>query len=187
MIIRVSYKSTHIPSLNHPHPHSHSNSQSRPFHRRTLLYKTPFSPTISLVLRNQSTPSTPTTPRRTKTRASIPREVEGKGELLIPTHCSSSSWFNCFVPWKKMVLIDQHVLWTFFASLLGFVLLYTLRRNSSKRTTNKKNFPEECAEESFADGVCRPVNGSGTDVIIVGAGVAGSALAYTLGKVKFSC
>jgi squalene monooxygenase len=86
-----------------------------------------------------------------------------------------------------MALIDQHVLWTFFASLLGFVLLYTLRRNSSKRTTNKKNFPEECAEESFADGECRPVNGSGTDVIIVGAGVAGSALAYTLGKVKFSC
>ncbi|XP_059437374.1 squalene epoxidase 3-like [Corylus avellana] len=182
-MIQVSYKSTHIPSLNHPHPHSHSNSQSRPFHRRTLLYKTPFPPTISLVLRNLSTPSTPTTPRRTKTRASIPREVEGKGVLLIPTHCSSSSssWFHYFVLWKKMVLIDQHVLWTFFASLLGFVLLYTLRRNSSKRTI-KKNFPEECAEESFADRECRPVNGSGTDVIIVGAGVAGSALAYTLGK-----
>ena len=86
-----------------------------------------------------------------------------------------------------MVLIDQHVIWTFFASLLAFVLLYTLRRNSTKRTTKEKNFPEECAEKSFADGECRPVNGSGTDVIIVGAGVAGSALAYSLGKVKFSC
>lgn len=78
-----------------------------------------------------------------------------------------------------MVVVDQHVLWTFFASLLGFVLLYTLRRNSNKRTTTNKNFPEECAKEGFADGECRP---SDTDVIIVGAGVAGSALAHTLGK-----
>jgi len=88
-----------------------------------------------------------------------------------------------------MVVVDQHVLWTFFASLLGFLLLDTLRRNSNthgdKRTTKKKNFPEECAKESSADGECRPVNVSGTDVIIVGAGVAGSALAYALGKVKF--
>ncbi|KAE8010406.1 hypothetical protein FH972_006777 [Carpinus fangiana] len=133
---------------------------------------------------------TPITPRRTKTRASIPTEVEGKGELFIPAHCSSSSsssWFgHCFVPRKEMVVIDQHVLWTFFASLFGFVLLYTLRRNNNsngnKIKTKKMTFPKECAKESFPDGECRPVNGSGTDVIIVGAGVAGSALAYTLGK-----
>jgi squalene monooxygenase len=89
-----------------------------------------------------------------------------------------------------MVVIDQHVLWTFFASLFGFVLLYTLRRNNNsngnKIKTKKMTFPQECAKESFPDGECRPVNGSGTDVIIVGAGVAGSALAYTLGKVSFA-
>ncbi|XP_059437996.1 squalene epoxidase 3-like [Corylus avellana] len=133
---------------------------------------------------------TPITPRRSKTRASIPPEVEGKGELFIPAHCcccsSSSSWFHCFVRKKEMFVIGQHVLWTFFASLFGFVLLYTLRRNNNsnanKRKTKKMTFPQECAKESFPDGKCRPVNGSGTDVIIVGAGVAGSALAYTLAK-----
>ncbi|XP_059439655.1 squalene epoxidase 3-like [Corylus avellana] len=85
-----------------------------------------------------------------------------------------------------MSVIHQHVLWTFFASLFGFVLLYTLRRtnnsNANKRKTKKMTFPQECAKESFPDGECRPVNGSGTDVIIVGAGVAGTALAYTLAK-----
>ncbi|XP_062144745.1 squalene monooxygenase SE1-like [Alnus glutinosa] len=83
-----------------------------------------------------------------------------------------------------MVVVDQHVLWTFFASLFGFLLLYTLRcnNNSNKTKTKKNNFPQESAKETFADGECRSVNGSGTDVIIVGAGVVGSALAYTLGK-----
>jgi hypothetical protein len=86
-----------------------------------------------------------------------------------------------------MVVVNQHVLWTFFASLFGFLLLYTLRcnNNSNKTKTKKNNFPQESAKETFADGECSPVNGSGTDVIIVGAGVVGSALAYTLGKVRF--
>lgn len=83
--------------------------------------------------------------------------------------------------------IDQHVLWTFFASLLGFVLLYTLRRrncsNANKKELMNKSYPEECAKQSFSDGESRPLEGSGTDVIIVGAGVAGAALAHTLGMV----
>ncbi|KAG6646851.1 squalene epoxidase 3-like isoform X2 [Carya illinoinensis] len=85
-----------------------------------------------------------------------------------------------------MIVVDQHLIWTFFASLFCFVLLYTLRRrnssNANKIKPKKKNFPEDCANQRLADTECRLVDGSGTDVIIVGAGVAGAALAYTLGK-----
>ncbi|XP_042992528.1 squalene epoxidase 3-like isoform X2 [Carya illinoinensis] len=86
-----------------------------------------------------------------------------------------------------MMAIDQHMLWGgFFASLFGFVLLYSLRRrncsSANKKQLKRKSFPEVCAKQSFSDGESRPLEGSGTDVIIVGAGVAGAALAYTLGK-----
>ncbi|KAG6645818.1 hypothetical protein CIPAW_08G149600 [Carya illinoinensis] len=86
-----------------------------------------------------------------------------------------------------MMAIDQHMLWgAFFASLFGFVLLYSLRRrncsSANKKQLMKKSFPEVCAKQSFSDGESRQLEGSGTDVIIVGAGVAGAALAYTLGK-----
>lgn len=39
-------------------------------------------------------------------------------------------------------------------------------------------------EKAFAEEECRLAD-SGTDVVVVGAGVAGAALAYTLGKVRF--
>ncbi|XP_041020502.1 squalene epoxidase 3-like [Juglans microcarpa x Juglans regia] len=82
--------------------------------------------------------------------------------------------------------IDQHVLWAFFASLFGFVLLYSLRpwncSNTNKKQLKKKSFPDECVKQSFSGGESRPLEGSSTDVIIVGFGVAGAALAYTLGK-----
>uniref|UniRef100_A0A2N9FZK8 Squalene monooxygenase n=1 Tax=Fagus sylvatica TaxID=28930 RepID=A0A2N9FZK8_FAGSY len=84
-----------------------------------------------------------------------------------------------------MVVIDQHVVWTFFASLFGFVLLYIICRNNNanNRKLKKKTFPEEqCDKNSSTDGECRHVSGSDTDIIVVGAGVAGSALAYTLAK-----
>lgn len=94
-----------------------------------------------------------------------------------------------------MVAIDPYVVWTFFASLLGFLLLSVLRRRNygnataqdkgkvkNKNNTSDNHISEECVKSS-GDGECRPEYGSGTDVIIVGAGVAGSALAHTLGKV----
>lgn len=94
-----------------------------------------------------------------------------------------------------MVAIDLYVVWTFFASLLGFLLLSVLlHRNygnataqdegkmKNKNKTGENHVSEECVKSS-GDGECRPEYGSGTDVIIVGAGVAGAALAHTLGKV----
>ncbi|KAM4128176.1 hypothetical protein ACJW30_02G146900 [Castanea mollissima] len=80
-----------------------------------------------------------------------------------------------------------HLLWTFFATLSGFVLLYIIRRNNNanNRKLKKKNSPQQCDNNcSFSDRDSRHVNGSNSDTngIIIGAGVAGAALAYTLGK-----
>jgi hypothetical protein len=60
-------------------------------------------------------------------------------------------------------------------SLLFVFVVYGLEINDcvniSSATENEKLFPQELASESI-------------DIIIVGTGVAGSALVYTLGKVS---
>lgn len=90
-----------------------------------------------------------------------------------------------------MAVIDKHVLWTFFASLFGVVLLYIIRCNNNANSgkLKKKNFPQQCNNNnSFIDREFRHVSGSDsdTDVVVVSAVVAGAALPYTLGKVQFS-
>ncbi|GMI87947.1 DROUGHT HYPERSENSITIVE 2, SQUALENE EPOXIDASE 1 [Hibiscus trionum] len=72
------------------------------------------------------------------------------------------------------------------ASLMGLVFLYnTLLTRLFKKT---KTSSSSCSSMAFPGGNCSQktrngeVDGSTTDIIIVGAGVAGSALAYTLGK-----
>ncbi|KAJ6296548.1 hypothetical protein OIU78_022297 [Salix suchowensis] len=66
------------------------------------------------------------------------------------------------------------------AFLFGFAVLYSSRRRekikASEKTPTKKNL------KSSGNGVCRSNFAGNTDVIIVGAGVAGSALAYALAK-----
>ncbi|KAG2694499.1 hypothetical protein I3760_08G147700 [Carya illinoinensis] len=185
-VSRCSYKSTHS------HAQLHSQSQPYLLHHRCVvisLYKASLPPKFSLVLHNKSSPHTSILLRRTRTRAGIASMVEGETEDLTQPICSSSflsSGSHCLIPLKIMMAIDQNVLWAFFASLFGFVLLYSLRRrncsNPNKKQLKKKSFPEDCAKQSFSDGESCPLEDSGTDVIIVGAGVAGAALAYTLGK-----
>ncbi len=147
-------------------------------HRSAIsLYKNPFPPIISLINATIKSSPTATTPTRTRTTKEV--------ERLIPTQFSSFG-SHCLVQNKTMVVIDQHVVWTFFASLFGFVLLYIICRNNNanNRKLKKKTFPEEqCDKNSSTDGECRHVSGS--DIVVVGAGVAGSALAYTLAKVHF--
>ncbi|KAJ6761552.1 SQUALENE MONOOXYGENASE [Salix koriyanagi] len=66
------------------------------------------------------------------------------------------------------------------AFLFGFVVLYSSRRRekikASEKTRTKKKL------KSSGNGVCRSNFAGNTDVVIVGAGVAGSALAYALAK-----
>lgn len=91
-----------------------------------------------------------------------------------------------------VVVIDLYILGSFIASLLGcFVFLYNLRRMISKKSkaVMKYGSKEETAavksSSPVKNGRCRKAeDGRTTDVIIVGAGVAGAALAHTLGKVR---
>ncbi|KAL3843821.1 hypothetical protein ACJIZ3_001224 [Penstemon smallii] len=83
-----------------------------------------------------------------------------------------------------MMMIDQYILGSFVASLFGFVLLYKLRRKIKKPKSNSKiGNKNECINGSAADGGSQADSAGEVDVIIVGAGVAGAALAYTLGKI----
>lgn len=83
-----------------------------------------------------------------------------------------------------MVAIDPHVVWTFLASLLGFLLLSLLRRRNYGNATAKDKGNVKNKNKTSEDHVSEEcLKSSGTDVIIVGAGVAGAALAHTLGKV----
>ncbi|KAG8364171.1 hypothetical protein BUALT_Bualt19G0099300 [Buddleja alternifolia] len=80
-----------------------------------------------------------------------------------------------------MVMIDRYILGSFIASLFGFVLLYNLRKKISRKTKASKVVRrDECITSAAATG--RQDSGGDADIIIVGAGVAGAALAYTLGK-----
>ncbi|KAK6938539.1 hypothetical protein RJ641_032047 [Dillenia turbinata] len=88
-------------------------------------------------------------------------------------------------------MADQYIASAIIASLLGFVFLYIFnskkrgneRRKDSMQTTTTM-MRDECVKSTVTTtGECRSKNGDdAVDVIVVGAGVAGSALAHTLGK-----
>ncbi|XP_024982907.1 squalene epoxidase 3-like [Cynara cardunculus var. scolymus] len=83
---------------------------------------------------------------------------------------------------------NSYIVGTFFASFLGFVLLSVLRRRTSNSISHSKKITSgnNTTARNRSDptrGEFRPRLGSAdADVIIVGAGVSGAALAYTLGK-----
>ncbi|XP_075489237.1 squalene monooxygenase SE1-like isoform X2 [Primulina tabacum] len=78
---------------------------------------------------------------------------------------------------------DQYIFGGFFALLFGFVLLLILRRES-KRNVGSMRIGRKggCNESSEPGGGLTAEAGGEADIIIVGAGVAGAALAYTLAK-----
>lgn len=71
----------------------------------------------------------------------------------------------------------EYILGGIFAFLVGLFLYYG---SSSQKNDIKKNKVVTAKENEFLDGEFK--SKEETDVIIVGAGVAGAALAYTLGK-----
>ncbi|KAJ8769373.1 hypothetical protein K2173_002577 [Erythroxylum novogranatense] len=81
---------------------------------------------------------------------------------------------------------EKFVLGTILSSLFGFLILYTLYGTNCDNK-RKKRIETGCNDYAAAaerkTECCSPENASGSDVIIVGAGVAGAALAYALGKV----
>lgn len=76
-------------------------------------------------------------------------------------------------------MVDQYVIGGFIASVtLGLFLLRILGRKRKKQQVTSAR-SDQCLTRS-ENGACQ--NGS-ADVILVGAGVVGSALAYSLAKV----
>ncbi|KAK2981224.1 hypothetical protein RJ640_030613 [Escallonia rubra] len=72
---------------------------------------------------------------------------------------------------KKMVIVDKYIVGTFFASLLGFFLLYVLRQKTAAEYRKRDQFQSRQHYQIRNDpttGECGP--DSGSDVIIVGAG-----------------
>ncbi|RWR77928.1 squalene epoxidase [Cinnamomum micranthum f. kanehirae] len=80
---------------------------------------------------------------------------------------------------------QQYLLGGIVASLLGLFFVLSLlheKKRKKKKNENASSIEFQSSSEKISGGgECRS-DGSATDVIIVGAGVAGSALAYTLGK-----
>ncbi|XWS45103.1 hypothetical protein CRYUN_Cryun15aG0107900 [Craigia yunnanensis] len=87
---------------------------------------------------------------------------------------------------EMMMVFDNYIVGTFLVSLFGFAFLFILRRNNNRKKKIEKGSREFKIQNDAVNcpdiGECSPEYGSGDDVIIVGAGVAGAALAHTLGK-----
>lgn len=82
----------------------------------------------------------------------------------------------------KMVY-EQYVLGGVIATLLGFALfIYNSRGKKKNIDPSMKIEGSECFK-SAENRICQSDSDENTHMIIVGAGVAGSALAYALGKV----
>ncbi|XXG64738.1 hypothetical protein AAC387_Pa05g2608 [Persea americana] len=83
----------------------------------------------------------------------------------------------------KMVLLLQlqYLLGGMLAFFLGFFFFSGFKGKEKEKEKEKEKSCAASSEKKSAEGECRGKD-SGTDVIIVGAGVAGAALAYTLGK-----
>ncbi|TYG46195.1 hypothetical protein ES288_D11G236800v1 [Gossypium darwinii] len=85
-----------------------------------------------------------------------------------------------------MVFYNYIIGGTFLVSLFGSVLLFILRDDSYREKKIEKGSRKFEIQTDTVTGTetgkCSPENDSGDDIIIVGAGVAGAALAHTLGK-----
>lgn len=80
------------------------------------------------------------------------------------------------------MFFDQYIFGGVIASLLAVAFLWTLR--STKKREDKYSQEDDVSGVTTTSpvGECRS-DVTDSDVIIVGAGVAGAALAHTLGKV----
>lgn len=78
-------------------------------------------------------------------------------------------------------MVDQCSLGWILAAVLGAVAVYILFGKKNCGVSNGRR-RDSLKNIATTNGDCKSSSGSG-DIIIVGAGVAGSALAYTLAKV----
>ncbi|KAJ9170526.1 hypothetical protein P3X46_018627 [Hevea brasiliensis] len=145
----------------------------------SLYKRTPPSPPPSPTLATSSPPNSPQ--EKQEDKAAFwwrPRKIP-KNLLYVFFFTTFGARSGDYI--NMAIVIDKFILGTFFASLFGFFLLCILRQKRQNRE-NKQKFKEKAAFKTRNCNVRRPEDDSGPDVIIVGAGVAGAALACTLGK-----
>lgn len=82
-------------------------------------------------------------------------------------------------------MADQYILGSIFASILGIFLVYVLFVKKNGRKSSIDGGETTATTTAAADSIEYRSRKDEVDVIIVGAGVAGAALAHTLGKVLF--
>ena len=72
-------------------------------------------------------------------------------------------------------------------AFLYFVYIFGAKKVTDSSLVQVKS--NECEKKSSENGICSHEAAESAEIIIVGAGVAGAALAYTLGKVQgfYSC
>lgn len=92
--------------------------------------------------------------------------------------------FPSFPPAKVLLLHQQCLVGGILAFFLGFFFFSGFKGKKNEKKGKEEELNAFLRRETAAEEECRLAD-SGTDVIVVGAGVAGAALAYTLGKVRF--
>ncbi|KAI9166162.1 hypothetical protein LWI28_027302 [Acer negundo] len=159
------------------------------------FYKTLLSPPLTTALlssphnNNKSTITISSCiSRRRRSRPSIFLSSESHClNLEITTNINNNNNNNNNNEKKMSPFLDQYIVATLFASLFGFIFLFVLRRNNNNKKLKKdaednNKIQSNIVQSSISTGDSSPEIASGVDVIVVGAGVAGAALAHTLGK-----
>ncbi|KAK4844257.1 hypothetical protein QYF36_018123 [Acer negundo] len=159
------------------------------------FYKTLLSPPLTTALlssphnNNKSTITISSCiSRRRRSRPSIFLSSESHClNLEITTNINNNNNNNNNNEKKMSPFLDQYIVATLFASLFGFIFLFVLRRNNNNNKLKKdaednNKIQSNIVQSSISTGDSSPEIASGVDVIVVGAGVAGAALAHTLGK-----
>ena len=116
------------------------------------------------------------------TRSVLPYSSTKKERLSL---ASSNSSFQPLFSDQSLVMEYQYLLGVVIASVLGWGLLLFFHAKGRRKGRVSMNIPSNRTLKSSENGLSWACNPEITDIIIVGAGVAGSALAYTLGKVTF--
>ncbi|KAJ8773240.1 hypothetical protein K2173_028417 [Erythroxylum novogranatense] len=79
-------------------------------------------------------------------------------------------------------MADQFMLGGIFASVIGLIVVAVFHYAAKRKESCLRDSSQIVKSIATTQGECRSVDASDVDVIIVGAGVAGAALAHTLGK-----
>lgn len=151
-----------------------------------LINTNNFYHAFSLVFSKHKFPLSAASPPPPKSSFSQASDSITKNKLKLPLVSLTKSLPNTqfdLIQSEKMVnfMMDKYIVPSFVVSLLGFLLLYVLR----PRTPNYKKMDLKSTRKCETHNVIsrKLEKGTDADVIIVGAGVAGAALAHTLAKV----